>query len=140
MTKKTYKVEFNGQVFKRTTAREYKFLVVAKPSFEYEMECATKATDYNYDYLVNCFKGTCPSYVKEDAYYPKHVAEGEILFAMGREAADKAFSEKRIASVMNRKEQGYFDAYQFMGWTSRLDLANKLIGKTGFCDFKTLEV
>lgn len=139
--KKTYKVEFNGQTFKRTTAREYKFLVVAKPSFDYEMECALKATDYNFDYLVDCFKGTCPTYVKtQHPNFEQAVEQGKVLFEMGREAADKQFSDRRVAGVMKRKSEGYFDAYQFMGWTSRLDLAQKLHGKIGFCDFNTLDV
>jgi hypothetical protein len=141
MSKKTYKVEFNGQTFKRTTAREYKFLVVAKPSFDYEMECALKATDYNFDYLVSCYQGTCPEYVKrQDKNFEETVAKGKAMFEMGQKAADKQYSDRRVAGVMNRKAEGYFDSFQFMGWTSRLDLAQKLHGKIGYCDFKTLDV
>ena len=128
--KKTYKalVAQTNQVFKRTTARTYTHIVVARRNPEHLIAVENAATDTKYlDFYIARAQGTSKIYDFESPEsIARDVARGqEILAAGGKEAY---FAQQKVAyeaSVRASVARGSFDQYFEDGWCGRLDLAEK---------------
>jgi hypothetical protein len=138
----------NGEVFTRTSkTRAYSHMACGRPSLEYAMKTATsdsqRAADLrNFDHWFKLSNGTSrflvrKAWEKDDAQYADRVAgerarADEVLNGSAT-ADDYAASQLagRIARIEAAKVAGYYDRFIDLGWSSRLDLAQKVAASAG---------
>ena len=125
---KHFVIDPNGVKHTRVSkTRVYAFAVVARPSFYANMAAAedTRTDRLNF------------------AYYTKRVAEGTrhtwepadqlenfrtiVETYKTADAYAEAMVAKRIQALREKEMKGFYTTYEVLGWTSRRDLAMKLI-------------
>jgi hypothetical protein len=126
-----------GAVHKRSTkCRTYTHMVVYLPSYEFDLSQAAKQYAYDGDnWEFHCqmvtwggiFEGRRESWHTDE----KIAADLALSTERAGEFASRAEAmagqaQKRVAFVMERQANGYFAAWQSLGWCGRHDLAVKL--------------
>ena len=125
--KKTYKVVFNEQVFKRTTERTYTHVVIARRNPEHvrKMACIPNNKN-NLKFYTERAQGTGTIYSWETPEsIARDVAKGNEILAMGIDAYIDWEIAQSLAKIDESIAKGNFDAYFEDGWCGRLDLAQK---------------
>lgn len=137
----------DGQLVYRTSAaRSYSHVVVAKPSYEVALADAERAgkgyqVAKNFEYYVAQLSGTAwnagkNSWETEAQHAARLVYEANrAKEVLGGAETLEAFREKlrsdAVARVEAHKAAGKYDTWIDLGWSSRLDLATKLLNSEG---------
>ena len=144
MTKPTKRFAIcpNGDKVTRTSkTRTYSHVVVARRSYAHDLACAERAgssdvTASNFAYYRAYLDGTSKFLARKpwqsDADYAKAVAYDiaratEALAGCETLEAYRAhLRAEALDRVAERKASGYYDTFGVLGWSSRLDLAQKV--------------
>ena len=142
MTTKHFAICPNGDKVTRTSkTRTYSHVVVARHSYAHALACAERAgssdvTAKNFAYYRAYLDGTSEFLARKswqsDADYAKAVAYDiaratEALAGCETlEAYRDHLRAKALANVATKKAEGYYDTFGALGWSSRLDLAQKV--------------
>lgn len=135
MTTTIHTARYNDQVFTRTSkSRTYSHVVLGRDSYELHLAGAqskgwarTDAANYRWTVDVAAGRGEYAS-----SRTPERIAkaQAELQGINSVEEYQAAQTARRVADVEARKAAGAFDTYGVIGWTSRLDLAQKLQGQS----------
>lgn len=124
--------EHNGQTFTRNSkTRTYSYCVVYKPSQEYAENNVYSEFQEDQDRSDFAF---CMAPAKYDFSREEHEAQRAEWTAKGYTVEQYIADQKAIneAKLQKRIEAGDFEQFYAAGWTSRLDLAQKLAQKEAF--------
>lgn len=141
-TTKHFAICPNGDTVTRTSkSRVYSHVVVARHSYSHDLACAERAgasdvTAKNFAYYRAYLDGTSEFLVRRnwhtDAQHAQQVLADvtRATEALGGcetlEAYRAMLRANALARVAERKAEGYYDTFGALGWSSRLDLAQKV--------------
>lgn len=135
MTTTIHTARYNDQVFTRTSkSRTYSHVVLGRDSYEQALAGAqskgwAKTDASNYRWTVATAEGRAEYGWNRT---PERIAEAQAELQGINSVEDylAAATAERVARVEAKKAAGGFDTYGVIGWTSRLDLAQKLQGQS----------